>query len=430
MSADTPREAPRALPNWAFYAALVVIFVAPSQMAYARDHKNGPFIGYADVLAGIVCLAALVTVLARWNWRALVWPPLAAWALVAVSALSVTQAQASLSGAVVETVQWGLYLVAVYTLFVNVLTDRRRLKLALLTLAVSVTLVVLWALTQYPTAQDMAAVSAGFLNRNTYSAFLALVLPLVLAAALRGRGTGSRVWCVVAAVLGMVTMLSGPLVWVTLISLALVALACRGRERWITLAALVAFVALMPLVLPRNYYAAVTEQQYPYEAVVLKSVGSSEEPIVKKRWLEWVPALRMISANPVLGVGAGNYQANIGQFYKGGSVGGRGATLPNVKKSEPDANNLYLVIAGSMGFCGLAALVGILGYFYRRSRELRGRAEDPLGRILAAGLPASLVALMLGNLFTPMFVRGLSLVIILLFALAEAGMRVKPEEAA
>ncbi len=458
MSADARPRSRSPLPAWAFYAALVVIFLAPSQLAYTRDPKHGPFIGYADVLAGLVCLAAAVAYLLFSGRRAqyepasdstgeapesaerpgLICPPLAVWALVAVSALSLSQANDLKSG-LIDTVQWGLYLVAVYMVFVNVLRDRRRLQTALLVLAVSTTLVVGWALAQYlqtplpdgsgaaELQEAQARVGAGFTNRNTYSAFLALVLPLALAGAVHLRRWGWRVWLAILVAVGLVTMLSGPLVWVTVLALAMVALSGRGATRAVTLVALGAFVGLMLGTLPRNYHAVVTEQLDPYEPVVLKVVWGPEASkappqVIKKRWLEWIPALRMLSAHPALGVGAGNYQANIGQYYEGGDSGGWAtATLPNVKKSEPDTNNLYLVIAGSTGLCGLAALLGVLSHFWRRGRQLRSVSESTLGRVLAGGLPAALLALLLGNLFTAMFVRGLSLVVVLLFALAEAG---------
>lgn len=443
MSAALPRRPVSPLPAWAYYAALALVFLAPSQLAYALDRKDGPFIGYAEVLAGLLCLAVFLAVLVRRNWRELTWPPLAAWALVAVSALSLTQALEPKS-AVIETVQWGLYLVAVYTLFANVFTDRRRIRAALLTLAVSTTLVVIWAFGQYwqtplpppapadpeatvETLEAYAQVRAGFTNRNTLSAFLALVLPLLVGVALHGGRPGKRIWWLALGLLGLVTMLSGPLLWVTLLALAGVAFTARGAARWITLAVLVGFVAAMPAALPRNYATAVTEQRDPYEQVVLHTLFGQEPrsaTVVKKRWLEWVPALRMLSAHPALGVGAGNYQANIGQYYEGDQRGTvTGASLPNVKKTEPDTNNLYLVIAGSTGLCGLAALLAVFGHFWRRSRWLAPAAGDRLGRGLAAALPASMFSLMVGNLFTAMFVRGLSLVIVLLFALTYAGAR-------
>jgi len=97
----------------------------------------------------------------------------------------------------------------------------------------------------------------------------------------------------------------------TLLALAVVALRLFGAARGITLAALALFVALLFVALPRNYYAAVTEQAYPYETNVHKTgPGAAEGKLyVMKRWLEWAPALRELSAHPALGVGVNNYQA-------------------------------------------------------------------------------------------------------------------------
>lgn len=425
-----PPSPPRALPTAFLWAALAVILVAPSQLAYAVHPKDGPFIGYADLLAAVVCLLALLVVVATRRWSQLVFPPLAAWALVAVAALSAANALQPRS-ALVETIQWALYLIAVYMLFVNVLTDRLRLRYALVALTVATTGAVLWGLAQYLTETDPLRVRAGFSNRNTYSAFLALVLPLLLAVGLHTRRTGWAVWWLALVALGLVTMLSGPLIWVTLLSLVWVACTATGLRRGVPLAALAVVVAAAPLVLPRNYQAAWNELAYPYETEILKVPGGPGEareltvPIVKKRWLEWQPALRMLSANFSLGVGAGNYQINIGQYYEdvGANPDFPAASLPNVKKGEPDTNNLYLVTAGSMGICGLTALLGLFAHFWRRATNLWSVAEDDLGRGLAAGLPAALLALVIGNLFTAMFVRGLSLVIVLLFALVEATLR-------
>jgi len=112
-----------------------------------------------------------------------------------VTALSITQAT-QLSSAAVETVKWGLYLIAVYTLFVNVLTDRRRLS---------------WPCSPWPLAHGrrrlrlaqyarsdldhLASVAAGFTDRNTYSACLAIMLPLTLAGGLFLPRLGARSGC-------------------------------------------------------------------------------------------------------------------------------------------------------------------------------------------------------------------------------------------
>jgi len=120
--------------------------------------------------------------------------------------------------------------------------------------------------------------------------------------------------------------------------------------------------------------------------------------------------LKMLADNPLLGVGAGNYQLRIGEYY---------GLLPDVKKSEPDTNNLYLVVAGSMGLAGLVSLVALLSYFWRLAGGLWLRVETDWERGLAAGLAGSIGAMVAANFFTSLLVRGTGLVMILVVALIE-----------
>lgn len=428
MTADhAPPTPPRPLPVFFYYAATLLVFLSPSQLAYALDQRHGPFLGYADLLTGVVCFLALLTVVVGHRWRSLTYPPLAAWALLLVGVLSLSRAGELLPG-VIDVTQLALYLIAALTLFQSVFTTAPRLQAALLALLAGATLAVVWAGVQYltllrgdPRLFDAMQVCAGFTNRNTYSAFLALVLPLALAGALHAHRPLWRVGGALLTAGGLLTLLSGPLLWVTLLSLVWVASTGRGLARWTALAGVAVFLALLLTVFPHNRDAALTELGNPYETnlihVAQGAPTSEGAPVLKKRWLEWQPALHLLSQNFVLGVGAGNYQANIGQHY---SSEFSEKALPNFKKSEPDTNNLYLVFAGSMGFLGLIALVALFGHFWRRSSVLWSYADSPLGRTLAAGLPAAVLSLLLGNLFTAMLVRGLSLVVVLVFALTAA----------
>ena len=132
--------------------------------------------------------------------------------------------------------------------------------------------------------------------------------------------------------------------------------------------------------------------------------------VVKKRWLEWKPALNMMAENFVTGVGAGNFQLNIGssEYY---------GFLPNVKKSEPDTNNLYLVVGSTMGFGGLVCLVGYLLHFWSRANTLWLKVEQGTPMGMAIGLAGSVVAIALINIFTSLFVRGSGLIWALIFAI-------------
>jgi len=104
----------------------------------------------------------------------------------------------------------------------------------------------------------------------------------------------------------------------------------------------------------------------------------------------------MIADNPLLGVGAGNYQLNIGRPDYWGY-------LPNAKKTEPDTNNLYLVLGGSLGLAGLVAFVAVLVRFTALAVS-GARRRDPM----MTGLAAALVSLAVANLFTALLVRGVT----------------------
>ncbi|MBA4389183.1 MAG: hypothetical protein C0404_14515 [Verrucomicrobia bacterium] len=113
---------------------------------------------------------------------------------------------------------------------------------------------------------------------------------------------------------------------------------------------------------------------------------------ISQRYLEWFAALNMLSDNPVLGVGAGNYQAFIGKYYE---------LLPKLDTLEYDAQNGWLVIASTTGFAGLCSLawlfIGGLLPGIRRARE----GADIQATILAAAV----IAWMAANVMTLVYVR-------------------------
>ena len=80
---------------------------------------------------------------------------------------------------------------------------------------------------------------------------------------------------------------------------------------------------------------------------------------VKKQYVEWYAAMgwsRPARKQFATGVGAGNYQFNVGSYYGG---------LPNEAKMPPDSNNLYLVQMVSLGALGLGALLWVLAHFMK-----------------------------------------------------------------
>lgn len=392
---------------------VMLILVAANQYSYALDPKDGPFILYADVFAVAVFGLWALAVLLRRRVGEIPRPPVAIWALIVVAVLSALGAT-SLKSAAVEIAQLVLYFVAVWMLFADVLRGPHRLVIAAKALALATTVAVLIALGQYIVADDPMLVRGTFANRNVYGGFLTMVLPLLYGLAIWTRDGAHRAWFLVIIVLGALTMLAGLQFWCLALVLLVVSALKSLRTLGYYLLCASVFLALALMVLPRNRMALFTEVTDPIERGEVHKlvVGPGEEPpvLIKKRWLEWQPALTMITDNALLGVGAGNYQKHIGegQYY---------GMLPNAKKTEPDTNNLYLVIGGSMGFVGLAAFMAWLGHFWRRADDCRRAARDHWAMGLCWGLMGSVYGIVLVNIFTSLFVRGSSLVWALLFAM-------------
>lgn len=400
-------------------ALMALLVLSCSQVSYAVHKKDGPFIGAADVLCALLFVAWLYKVWREKRFGLLTLPTPEVWALLVVGALSLSRAMVAADGSlslgglksgIIEVAQLGLYFVAAFCMFVDVFNTVAKLRRACAVLLGATSAVVAWGLVDYFVAAKPTQVSASFGNRNVYSAFLVMVMPLLLGLAVHERNRMQRRWVAVLCVAALVTMVAPPHVWILSGLLLWVTYNRGGRFRAIYTPVLLLIVLGVNLGLPRNRETNVVELLDPYERGELYKLETggegptgSDTLIVKKRWLEWQPALMMISENLPLGVGAGGYQRNIGETRYYG-------TLPNVKKSEPDTNNLYLVTGASMGLGGLVCLVALLVRYWRRAGMLWLRAGSTTERGLAAGLPAAILGIAAANIFSSLFVRGPGLV--------------------
>lgn len=400
-----PREP---APAWVSWLAALLVAGSFSQLAYAIHPRRGPFVGYLEVAAVVVLLIWGAWVIGSGRLRALRWPPWPAWALVGVALLSLGEAVNIKAGAV-EVVQYALYFLALYVFFVDAFAGRP--WLAVKAFLVGTGLAAGLALGQMLSGAAPMTVRGLAGNRNVHSALLAVVLPLLWAPAC-ANWPRLRFWLAsIGLTLAAVTMLGPPHVWVALVAMAWVAGALIGGDWWKAVLPVGAMVLLVNFSSPLHRACNVDEFMNPWETgdvyKLLREAGvTGQTALVKKRWLEWYPALAMIAERPLLGVGAGNYQLNIGRAEYWGY-------LPNAKKTEPDTNNLYLVIGGSTGLGGLASLLALLAYHVR---AVRRRAEK--GDVLAVGLTASLTALLVVNVFTALLVRGAAVGWTALLALA------------
>lgn len=407
---DSVAESARPLPpEWLFWAGIAVVVAAQTQFAWALDPKHGPFIAICDVLTGLAVATWIL-----WRFRTgsknLAWPPAAVFGLVLTAIISAGMAE-SVRQSAVEIVQMLLYFALAYMFFTDVFTTRRRLVYALVAAGMAVAANILIAAVQYFTVSDAHDVGALLTNRNVYSGMLTVVLPVAFGVMLWHDRRWAQ-WVLGGGIaLGVLTMLSPPLVWVALI--AMVPLVVYRHDQMARTGAIfLLVVALAVAILPNNRAAVVNELLNPEETGPIYKIAGEEENrfIVKKRWLEWKPALNMMAENFMFGVGAGNFQLNIGksQYY---------GFLPNVKKTEADTNNLYLVVGCTLGFPGLVCLIAYIGKFWRDSRALWLRVDEGWTRGLSMGLAAAVGALAFSNIFTSLFVRGVGLIWALLFAI-------------
>lgn len=383
-------------PPWVGRLGALLLAGSFSQAAYALHPRKGPFVGYLEVAAVAVLAAWGAWVVATNRLRALRWPPWPAWALVAVACLSLGEA-VSVKAGLVEVAQYALYFVALYVFFADAFAGREWLAVKALLVGGGVAGGL--ALGQLFRGAPPMAVHGLAADRNIHSAFLAVILPLLWVPAC-AYWPRPRYWLAAAGLaLAAVTMLGPPHVWIALVAMAWVAGVIAGENWWKVLLPVGGLVLVVNFASPVHRACNVDEFMNPWETgdvyKLLKQAGTAEHTaLVKKRWLEWYPALAMIADRPLFGVGAGNYQLNIGRAEYWGY-------LPNAKKTEPNTNNLYLVTAGSLGIGGLASLIALLAHHIALARR---RAEE--GNFLAIGVTASLAVLVVVNAFTALLVRG------------------------
>jgi len=307
-----------------------------------------------------------------------------------------------------QILQWTGFFVFAPLIFVNLIYDRSgekvllRRRLALACLAIGVIAAI--AINLLP---NQALANVWFSSPNMYGGFLAIAVPLIFAKVLSHRNKIKADWLWVSGFLGMVALVALLYTMMDLWSVTALILGvvvagflykARARTATIVVLSLIFVLALWPKQQVQNVYRFQTWQV------------PSDTQFVKKQYIEWYVAARR-TIDPRMhafatGIGAGNYQFSIGSYY---------ARLPNEEKMPPGSNNLYLVLADDIGILGLASLLWMLGYFFKRAYEaMRLNRNDWLG----AGVIGLLVSFLFVNNFHALIVRGIGLVLVFAFSLA------------
>ena len=307
---------------------------------------------------------------------------------ILMAALSTTRAIHPMKGAK-DILQLVEYLGVVYMLFANA-PDLKKTATLLNTFMAVATLVVLVGLVQYlsPGVADFK-VRATFGNRNVFGGYLSLVVPLMAGVALYETAWWRKAWLLGTVALALLVVLSGAAMLALMLTLALLFL-LRGKGYFVAGAAalIVLFVLILPH-LPRPNDAALDESLRLY----------NDKNEVALRYTEWQAATVMIQEHPLLGVGIGNYQDNVGGYF---------GVLPRPTGTvEPDSENLYLVMASSTGLPGLACFLGLLLTFATLAARQFFKATEPRAKGLALGLLGAICCYSICCIWNPLMVRGI-----------------------
>lgn len=274
------------------------------------------------------------------------------------------------------------------------------------------------------------AVRGTFGNGNVLCGYLSLLLPFVFGL-LVFRRREKITWKTASAdaalalllAAGLLICLSGAALFaVCAVVIAMAAL--RGRWHAVATASLLfaAFFYIAPELPRDNFTTAVRsveiynsdsgEIRYAEYATLPFEAG---EPT--RRYPQWQAASMMILEKPLTGFGPGMYKKNVGQFYD---------TVPRATgPSEPDIQNLYLVIGSTCGIPALLAFISILlGPLFARkvcpgaSAEGLGRDCAPRTDYIALSASFALLSFAVTAIWHPLLVRGLGLPLVFMMVLA------------
>ncbi|MFI5272098.1 MAG: O-antigen ligase family protein [Ktedonobacterales bacterium] len=272
---------------------------------------------------------------------------------------------------------------------------------------------------QWALSADAAQLAEGgrvfgtFGQPNPYAGYLNLSLPLALALALFARKPAERWWAAAAAavLLGAEALSAsrGGLIGLAAAAVVIAAVGLR-RERLAALLigagacvlALAAFTRVFPARLAYLVLHPLRLDNVSPDAAVTSANFSTME-----RLAHWIAGLRMFAAHPLLGVGAGNFNAAYPHYV---------VNLALWPEALGHAHNYYINVAAETGILGLLAFLafaaGVVAVAWQATRPAPTAAPGSGGaaiptRALAIGFFAVVAALLAHNLTDDLFLHGM-----------------------
>ncbi|MEI8241815.1 MAG: O-antigen ligase family protein [bacterium] len=393
------------------WAALATIVLAPTQWDF---HLQGLHLSLIEPLVLFAGACWLVKVMSQREWWRMPWPlPWQVVAFVLPALLSLYAVEREGAGdALREAVQLLEYFVIGYILYDDLLRHQPQRLRGVINLVLGVTaLIVLLALGQFllGSGDPVRGVVGTFKSRNVLAGWLAMTLPVLFGVALYATGPWVRagLWLLLAC--GLLVNLSAASLGSVLGVMLLIA-ATRG---WRTFAMAVLAVTLWVTVVTEHVGnfrdpdtgTRVTSQQVLFRSTALYTPDGQPE----RRYPQWQSAVEMMLTHPWLGEGIGSYQRRVEQYT--------GTKPMPTGPSEPDIQNLYLVIGSTMG---LPALLGFLALLLVPAFQAGAAAPRHAGwrRGFVYGVSGGIAAFAITAIWHPLLVRGIGLHLVLLLVVA------------
>jgi O-antigen ligase len=425
---------------------IVALYLLPTAVAFGAEFSliaMGVHIGPTDLLVGALALAWLVSQVRAWRaagvpgvpavgqlsacvrtaWRrdrvaVLLYAALLAYLLVVMASAAIAASRVT---ALKEALKWA-EVAAMVPLTVWALRSLSQVRVVVWSTIAAGAAAALHGIAQWALDTSVGGSSrvfGTFDQPNPFAGFLNLALPLALALVLFGRDTRERWVAGTASVFLLVAEALADSRGAFLgLGAALIVLAVVGwrRERaagWALAIGLpVVIVAWAAHLVPKSIQARVLDQvgSLHLDSAALCGNLNAANYSTLERLGHWVAGLRMFTAHPLLGVGAGNYDAAYAQYAP--------ACFPN---ALGHAHNYYINAAAETGVLGLLAFLALTGAALAagwRATHVRTAASHDTGaladqvsmaRVFALGFFAAIVTLIAHNLTDNLFVHGMEL---------------------
>lgn len=442
------------------YGLISILFIFPLSLNFAFISKSDPGhplfsvnISLADILIGVILLLWVIKLFIEKEWKQINYPPYPVLFFIGVGILSFANASLK-SDWLKDTVQLIEYLLLLFILLINNFKtiNYQAIKHTLFFLT---SIILLIAFIQHIFLNgDTYLIRGLFSNNNIMGVFLCITIPFIYFELLNCRKISKKSWMIILLLLSVIVITSASAVLSILVGLLVGSWIYSKKVFFRFLSIIFVIGILYPFLLPHknagqikkltsiyeqgsiseNYYRRLTMLgHFGKNTLFFKNLGENfiqittddffnvalPKPVkgkrykelegkknIKNRYLEMQAALNLISENTLLGIGLGNYQNQIGTYFK---------ELPKVNTAEPNQNNTYLIVASTTGILGLTFFIWIIFFLIRK--QFTNIQEDKKD-ITSLSILGSVIAVSVEGLFSMLLNAGILVPLVFLFYLA------------